>query len=129
MDVLYYIGASVSAAIYALILQTIGRDKYEPDFTVVTVMIGVALTGAWVALRFNGPLPTLPANELVWWAWRVMFWMFVATGLPITLWQVWQARERIQRLARYATRSNHGNPTSQAAAVASERRGEPPTGD
>jgi hypothetical protein len=127
-ELAYYLGAALSATIYAAILQTIGRERYEPDLTVVTVMIGVALTGGWVAIRFIGPLPVLPPDQLVWWAWQVMFWMFVATGMPVTVWQIWQARRRISRLAAYL-RGTYGNETDEAAAVAAQRRGSPPASD
>jgi len=129
-EITYYLGAALSAAIYAAILQIIGRERYEPDFTVVTVMVGVALTGGWVAIRFIGLLPELPADQLVWWCWRVMFQMFIATGLPITTWQIWQARRRIADLASYLTRSRNDtqiDQANQAAAVAAKRREPPPT--
>lgn len=125
-EIAFYVGAAASAAIYAAILERIGRENYEPDYTVVTVMIGVALTGGWVALRLLAPLPDLPPQALAWWVWRLMFWMFVATGLPITLWQVWQARRRLQALAAYLIGVRHGHETDPAAAVAAESGAVPP---
>jgi len=126
-EIAYYVLAAFSASLYALILQFVGRETYEPDFTVVTVMIGVAITGGWVAVRFIGPIPDLPPAELVWWAWRVMFWMFVATGLPVVVWQIWQARQRLTALAAYLTsRSRHDYPTDPTGPVAPTSRELPP---
>ena len=126
-EIAYYVLAAFSASIYALILQFVGRETYEPDFTVVTVMLGVALTGGWVAVRFIGPIPDLPPDQLVWWCWRVMFWMFVATGLPITVWQIWQARQRLIALAAYLTRSSrHDYPTDPTSPLAAASRELPP---
>jgi hypothetical protein len=129
-DIAFYAGAALSATIYAAILEAIGRETYEPDFTVVTVMLGVALTGAWVALRLLAPLPDLAPTELAWWVWRLMFWMFVATGLPVTAWQIWQARKRIRQLAAYLTRSRHehAHATDPASPMAVPSRGLPALG-
>jgi len=121
-EIAYYLGAALSATVYAAVLQAIGRERYEPDYTVVTVMLGVALTGGWVALRLTGPLPDLSPDELVWWVWRVMFWMFVATGIPITAWQIWQARQRLMALAAYLTRSRYDYPTDSTSPVAAASR-------
>jgi drug/metabolite transporter (DMT)-like permease len=126
-ELVYYAGAAATAALYAIALEKIGRENYEPDFTVVTVALGVALTGGWVALRFTGPLPDLPPQALVWWAWRVVFWMFVATGLPITSWQIWQARRRIRQLAIYITTGGrHGSEADETTALAVESGAIPP---
>ena len=100
-DTAYYVGAAATSTLYALVLERIGKERYEPDLTVLTVMGGVALTGGWVALRLTAPVPMLGRMALVWWVWRVWFWMFVATGVPINLWQVWQARQRIAGLIAY----------------------------
>lgn len=116
MDLLYYLGAALTAALYAMTLEKIGKDRYEPDFTVVTVALGVALTGGWVALRLAAN-PNLTAWE-TWWLW---FWMFIATGTPITGWQIWQARSRVRGLLRYLG-ITYDNPTQPTTTLASERR-------
>jgi drug/metabolite transporter (DMT)-like permease len=123
-DFHFYLGAAATSALYALALEKIGRERYEPDFTVVTVMVGVALTGGWVALRLAlAPLPDLAGIALAWYVWWLMFWMFVSTGIPVTSWQIWQSRVRLAGLLRYL-RGSYGHTTNDPATLAAQR-GEP----
>jgi hypothetical protein len=129
-DFPFYAGGLLTASLYAITLEKIGRENYEPDWTVVTVMIGVALTGGWVALRIAyAPLPALAGAALAWWVWWLMFWMFVATGTPITLWQVWQSRQRLADMVSYLLRERHGHEADPAAAVPAARGGAPEAAD
>ena len=124
-DLPYYLGATLSSGLYALALEALGSERYEPDLTVLTVMGGVGLTGGWVALRLAlAPLPAgLPDLALAWWVWWVTFWMFVATGAPIVAWQVWQSRVRLAALLAYLRSHGHGHEANPAAALATERGG------
>jgi hypothetical protein len=73
-------------------------------------------------MRLTGDLPALEGEALAWWVWRVMFWMFVATGLPITVWQIWQSRTRLSGIIRYLTRRlPYEDPADQAPTLAQER--------
>ena len=120
----FYLGAAATSTLYALVLEAIGKEHYEPDYTVVTVAAGVALTGGWVALRLAlAPLPNLQGRALAWWVWRQVLWMFVATGSPITIWQVWQSRQRIVGLLDYQVRTHYVHEARRAAALAAQRGG------
>lgn len=99
----FYVGAAVSSAAYAIILEWLGK-VLEPDWIWFEVLLGVVLTGAWVGgLMRWGPVPVdLPPMELVWWVcWRWVF-MFCATGSVIIAWQIWQMRARLLDALRYA---------------------------
>lgn len=101
-DIWFYLGASASSALYALALEK-SKKRLEPDFTWLEVMIGVVLTGIWVALRMRfGVIPSLPPIDLVWWVCWQWVWMFCATGLSIIIWQIWQMRRRLLETIRFA---------------------------
>lgn len=101
-DIPFFAGAAATSALYALALEKIGPENYEPDYTVLTVAAGVALTGGWVWLRLTcGPLPYRTDKQLVRWVWWQTLQMFVATGLPITAWQVWRHKRQVAELIEY----------------------------
>jgi len=101
-NVPFHLGAAATSALYALALEKIGPDRYEPDYTVLTVAAGVALTGGWVWVRLTcGPLPVTTSKQLVRWVWGQTVQMFVATGLPITAWQVWRHQKQVAELIEY----------------------------
>lgn len=99
-DIISYGGAIVASALYSLFLERLER-RYEPRWTWLTVMGGIALTGACVALRFWLGHPALPPSQLIWWAWWVMTGMFVATGIPVIAWQFWQESRRADETRNY----------------------------
>ena len=116
-----YRGLFLVSCLYALLLELLQR-RYEPDLTWLTIVIGVAYTGVGVALRLrHGSIPFVGPLDLVWWEWWLWFWSFVASGTPIILWQLWQARLRIQAVIAYLlTRRECGQ--RHAAPLAEERR-------
>jgi hypothetical protein len=125
-DFPYFLGAFLTASLYAVILEKIGKENYEPDYTVVTVAIGVALTGGWVAARvWLAPLPALSGAALARWVWWLWFWMFVTTGTPITLWQIWQSRGRLAAYIAYLLRRRHVHPAADEAALAARFGSDP----
>ena len=129
-DFPYFVCAAATSALYAIALEKFGRENYEPDFTVVTVAIGVALTGGWVAARLAfAPLPALPGAALAWWVWWLWFWMFVTTATPITLWQIWQSWGRLSAYIAYLLRRRHGHEATDEAALAARLGGDAPTDD
>ena len=83
----------VASALYALFLQRI-HDLYSPDYVWLTVVGGDGLIlGAMLVLAFSGELP--------WLAFWVFAGGFVAAGLPIIVWQIWQTASRRQSLERW----------------------------
>lgn len=111
MKSLTYIGASVSAAAYAVWLELRPR-KYHPDVTWPNVTAGIALTGAWVAARFA--FERRPRSLA--WAWRQMLWMFCATGAPVVAWELAAKSRRGRALLAYLRRRRNGDPAPTAAA-------------
>jgi hypothetical protein len=96
MKQLPYLGASISAAVYAWWVESRPR-KYHPDVTWPNVLGGIVLTGAWVAVRYA--VEGRPRSLA--WAWLTTFKMFWATGIPVV---AWEERQRIARafdLVRY----------------------------
>jgi hypothetical protein len=88
-----YIGASLSAALYAYWLET-RPLKYHGDVVWKNVAGGIALTGAWVAVRYA--IETEPRSLA--WAWWVTLRMFVATGVPVVAWEEAMKSERGREL-------------------------------
>lgn len=73
---------------YALLLESLRRRpewSYVPRWTWLTVVIGVAIVGAFVALHL-WVLPAAPEPDR-WQVWRVWFLHFIAGGIPIIAWQ------------------------------------------
>lgn len=102
MDALFYLGAAASSAVYCLILELLNK-RLEPDFTWVEVVIGVALTGCWIAARGTlGDLPDVTGDAMFWWTCWLWVYMFLATGLPVVAWQIWQMWSRSKEALRYA---------------------------
>lgn len=119
-----YTGLFLLSCLYALLLEWSGK-AYEPDYTWLTVTIGVSYTGAGVALRlWLGPLPFAGPAELVWWTWRLWACSFVASGTPIILWQLWQARRRLAEVIDYATKRGDRGELYPAALAEKQRSGE-----
>ena len=121
-NVPFHLGAAATSALYALALEKIGPDRYEPDYTVLTVAAGVALTGGWVWVRLTcGPLPVTTSKQLVRWVWGQTVQMFVATGLPITAWQVWRHQKQVAELIEYLKDASYGDATHYSPTLAPER--------
>ncbi|KAB8140735.1 hypothetical protein F8S13_22270 [Chloroflexia bacterium SDU3-3] len=122
MDLLLYLALALLASAYAALLQRIQR-LYDPDFTWLTVVVGVGFTLAGVALRLVvGGLPPLSGKALAWWVVGRYAGAFLASGLPIIGWQLWQLRRRLADIIRYLG-EEHGQPDTEA--VAEERGGRP----
>jgi hypothetical protein len=116
---IFYAGAALSASLLAVGLEFWGREHWEPDGTIGLVYVGVTLTGAWVALYIAlGALPALAGQDMAVWTWWMTFWMFWATGIPITVWQFWQARRRLADVIAYLTRSRRVNERDDGDALA-----------
>ncbi len=78
--------SAVLSGAYSAILQRL-HDIYAPDHIWVTVVIGNILIG--------GSFAALAAFDLV--PWAAVGWLVgvnVAYGLPVIVWQVWQADQR-----------------------------------
>ena len=118
MKSLTYIGASASAAAYAVWLELRPR-KYHPDVTWPNVTAGIALTGFWVAVRFAVERRPRPLG----WAWGQMFAMFCATGAPVVAWELAAKSRRGRALLAYLRRRRNGDP-APTAGVQSESSGE-----
>lgn len=88
---------------YALLLERFRSDAehhYAPRWTWVTVVVGVAIVGLYVAWHGAIFVPWGSPEAVFWWAWWVMFYHFVAGGLPIIVWQVVVDRRDIERALR-----------------------------
>lgn len=127
-DAYFYAGAIGTAAAYAYGLERTNR-AYEPDFTWVTVVAGVALTGGWCAARLAYGRPVAgDAADGAWWMWWLTVRMFVATGTPVVAWQLWQARKRLHALHLYL-RNRRDDETQGPAALAEGGRVDAAGGD
>ena len=83
----YAVELAVTAG-YAAILQRLNR-RYEPDYTWVTVMIGVIISaGPPITLARTDPETTWADYE------RRTVAGFLTSGLIIIGWQLWQRRGR-----------------------------------
>lgn len=90
MSDLTYAALFLATSLYALALERLRRDPrrtYAPRWTWLTVVIGVAIVGAFVALRLALEVPPLTGQALAWWEWWVWVGHFVAGGAPIVIWQ------------------------------------------
>lgn len=95
-----YGGLILTASLYSIFLESL-KKAYEPNWTWLTVLGGIALTGGFVALRLTLQLPALSGAAMAWWVWGVWFWAFVWSGIPIITWQLWQARKRLWKRIQY----------------------------
>jgi hypothetical protein len=78
----------VTTAAYAAILQKLNRE-YEPDWTWLTVVIGVVIsTAPTITLARTDPATSWPDYE------RRTIAGFLTSGLIIIGWQLWQHAER-----------------------------------
>jgi hypothetical protein len=112
----------MTTTLYAALLAWL-KHLWEPDFTWLEVIIGVAICLAAPAIdqRQNGPL----TSEL--YEWRV--WQcFIVGGTPIVIWRVAASIRAWKRIGQHILR-NHGNTTDHAASVACERRVQPEADD
>jgi hypothetical protein len=91
-----YAGAALSAALYAAWLET-KPFKYHPDVVWPNVTGGIALTGAWVAVRYA--IEHEPRSLA--WAWWVTLQMFVATGVPVVAWEEYARTDRGRAIIAY----------------------------
>lgn len=89
-DFLTLTGAFLSSCLYAYLLHRI-QPLYTPRWVWVTVVGGVALVQAWVAIRITLGLPVDTAGH----GWWLSFWHFVAAGIPIIFWQLWEDRRML----------------------------------
>lgn len=97
-DWLLYLAQSVAATIFALVCEFVFKRRYEPGYTWVPAMCGIAQVGLLVAARLAlAPVPDLPAVALVWWVWWLIFWSFVASAIPVIVWQVVLQNARVQK--------------------------------
>lgn len=81
----------LSTTAYAIVLEHLRRDvvrTYAPRWTWLTVVIGVAIVGAFVALHQALYIPHAYPYDVAWWAWWVWVGHFVAGGAPIIIWQL-----------------------------------------
>lgn len=117
-----YLGGLLSAAWYAWWIEQRER-KYHPDVTWVNVARGVALTGAWVAVRIAQGAPSGDANAGARWAWWVTLRMFCATGLPVVGWELIAQLRRGAVTSRYLG-GNYGNPAPTAGQPRQEPGGD-----
>lgn len=106
-DLIAYGALMLASTLYSVWLESL-KKAYEPDWTWATVMGGIALTGGFVALRLALHLPTLPPSQMAWWVWWAWFWGFVWSGIPIIVWQIWQARTRIRSYVAYLREGQNG---------------------
>lgn len=106
MKRLTYLGATISAAAYAVWLEVRPR-KYHPDVTWPNVTGGIALTGLWVAARFA--VEDEPRDLA--WAWWQMFLMFCATGAPVIAWELLAHGERGRHLVAFLRGVNGADAT------------------
>ena len=97
------IGLACTTALYAAYLEARQRRRgREEHLTWITVVVGVALVGEAVAvalLAFAQPNGT--PFDVAWWAWRQMLYHFIAGGIPIVAWQIWQDRRHILEALEY----------------------------
>lgn len=90
--VLIVLGLAVTTSLYALILHHI-QDKYLPDHTDVTVIIGEMLIGVALGLLcVFGVLPWSSAGYFI--------LLQMAGGVPILIWQ------HLERIARRQERKD-----------------------
>lgn len=108
MERLTYVGASLSAALYAWWIEQRER-KYHPDITWLNVTGGIVLTGVWVAVRYA--VERRPRSLA--WAWWQTTAMFAATGIPVVAWELLAKGDRWRTLLAY-TRDRDGNPAPTA---------------
>lgn len=111
-----------ATALYAAVLSRF--PKRDPDFTLLTVVIGVAicLTAPYLDQRENGPLTSELYELRVWQA-------FVVGGFPIAVWQISQSVRAWMRLIRRLISRMYGDTTDQAAPLAGKRREHAETDD
>lgn len=113
-DLQSYVLLSVLTIGYAAFLHVLDR-AYEPDWTIVTVIGGVALTGGAVAYRLLLGVPPLPPEAVAWWVWWSVLWHFCVSGFWIGCWQALQARRRFQAWIAYLTEGRRrGNSTDRS---------------
>lgn len=80
-------------AIYARVLNGL-QDRYAPDWTWVTVVIGNSAILEAMAVLASFDL-------IAWAAWWYLFWGNVASGTPIVIWQVGQFVRKLVRRRRF----------------------------
>lgn len=106
-----YLFLFFATSAYALILERFRRDAthhYAPRWTWVTVVVGVAIVGAFVALHLLAGIPTGNAATVAWRVWWIWFWHFVAGGAPIIAWQVIVDRRDIEQALRASMSRRQG---------------------
>jgi hypothetical protein len=111
-----------ATTLYAVLLANL-KHWWEPDLTWLEVVVGVfiCLLAPYADQRTHGPLTSEVYEQRVWLA-------FVIGGLPIVVWRVGASIRAWGRIARRIGK-NDGDTTDRAAALAAERRAEPPHDD
>jgi hypothetical protein len=110
-----YLLLGVATVGYAALLHWLDR-AYEPDWTILTVVAGVALTGAGVAFRLTLGVPPLPPEAVAWWVWWSAIWHFVVSGSVIGVWQAIQMRRRLLDYIAYLRRRRGDGGTPEGSA-------------
>lgn len=95
-----YLVTFTLAGIYAVALALMDR-RYEPDWTILTVVGGVALVGCGVAYRLTLGVPNGIPSAVAWWVFLQVGWHFLVSAVPIALWQIWQERRRMHTFIDY----------------------------
>jgi uncharacterized membrane protein len=84
------VALSATTALYAFVLERL-NERYVPNWTWLTVVIGNALIGGalWAVERWSEPL-----------TFGVYLFANIAAGGPIIGWQLWQNERRRRERAR-----------------------------
>ena len=110
IDILLGLVLILLSTLYAIVLQRHER-AIEPDLTAVEVVIGVALTLAFV--WFNLVIQPDQSSHAVFWR---TVGAFITSGTPIIVWQIWQAFHRRTEVIQYLKRrTTHGERTARVA--------------
>lgn len=111
-----YTALFVATTLYAALLAWL-KHLWEPDWTWLEVVIGVAIVLAAPALdqRNNGPLTSELYEQRVWMA-------FLVGGIPIVIWRVGTSVRAWGQIGQHTFLREHGNTTDPATSVAGERR-------
>lgn len=99
---------------YAFLLEALRRNpdrSYVPRWTWLTVVVGVAIVGAFVALHLWA-LPAAPEPDR-WQVWLAWLFHFIAGGIPIIAWQDY-TDWRDQRAAERRRAERRAWPTRRA---------------
>jgi hypothetical protein len=106
-DLVCYVAQFLAAVVFALVCEFLFRRRYEPSYTWVPAMVGIGQVGLIAAARLAlAPVPHLVGAEMAWWTWWLIFWGFVASSIPIIVWQVIVQEWRVRRLLAFTSRQD-----------------------